>query len=261
MSSEAVKLVLLQVIMDKISVSIAVFNGEKYIYEQLLSIIAQLKNSDEVVIVDDCSTDSTIKIIQSLNDSRINLIKNDSNQGVIKSVELALLNTSGDIVFFSDQDDIWLPNKVQTCVQCLIKDQSIAVVSNARVIDDNYNVLHESYFNVRNSGSGLIKNFYKNSYIGCCMTIRASIKPYILPFPENIPMHDIWIGMVCEVLGKISFSPEVVMNYRRHADNQTPLQGSNLLYIIRKRYTLVKLLFTRILLIYFTTLFRGTNLL
>jgi glycosyltransferase involved in cell wall biosynthesis len=231
----------------KTSVCMAVYNGQKYLEKQLFSILEQLDSDDEVIIVNDYSTDNSLDIIDSFSDLRIKLISNSSNLGVIRSFEKALNNTTGDIIFFSDQDDIWLPGKVKTVTDCMKQSQCCAVVSDALVIDKDETIIHDSYFVIRKIvGPGVWKSFYRNNYIGCCMAICSSIKPLVLPFPDFIPMHDIWIGIVCDFLGEVKFIHKPLIAYRRHGYNQTPLSGNDWGKIIKKRFVLLILIFTKL---------------
>ncbi len=100
-----------------ISVAMATYNGEKYIKEQLESILLQLENQDEVIVSDDGSTDHTLKIIESLNDQRIKILKGPRN-GVKQNFAHALSFCKGKYIFLSDQDDIWLENKVKHLLTC-----------------------------------------------------------------------------------------------------------------------------------------------
>lgn len=227
----------------KTSVCMAVYNGQRYLEKQLSSILEQLGNNDEVIIVNDCSTDNSLSIIDSFLDLRVKVISNSRNLGVIRSFEKALNNTTGDIIFFSDQDDIWLPGKVKAVTDCMKQSQCCAVVSNALVIDKDEKIINDSYFAVRKiGGPGLWKSFYRNNYIGCCMAISSRIKPLILPFPDSIPMHDIWIGMVCDFLGEVRFIQKPLVAYRRHAYNQTTLSGKDWIKITKKRFVLLTLI-------------------
>jgi glycosyltransferase involved in cell wall biosynthesis len=231
----------------KVSVCMAAYNGSKFIEEQIRSILCQLKESDELIIVNDSSTDNTLEILNSYKENKIKIINNERNLGLVKSFETALNNATGDIIFFSDQDDIWLANKVQNTLDYMKQKKSLVVVSDAKVFNENGDISHDSFFKFRNSGSGLLKNLYKNSYIGCCMAIDATVKPFILPFPSQKILHDEWTGLVCEALGRTSFLPEVLVMYRRHSMNQTSMNRSNLRKVIQKRFFLAKVIFSRIL--------------
>ncbi|MEK5777350.1 glycosyltransferase, partial [Acinetobacter nosocomialis] len=98
---------------NMISVCLATYNGEKYIVEQLTSILSQLSPTDEVIISDDHSTDETLLLIKSLNDPRIKIITNELGKGYTKNFENAINHSSGDYIFLSDQDDVWVENKVE----------------------------------------------------------------------------------------------------------------------------------------------------
>jgi glycosyltransferase involved in cell wall biosynthesis len=102
-----------------ISVCMAVYNGEKYLQEQIESILKQLSPEDELVLSDDASTDASIEIIERIKDSRLILLKNEKRLGPIYNFERALVHCRGDLIFLSDQDDLWLTGKVNACVQKL----------------------------------------------------------------------------------------------------------------------------------------------
>lgn len=230
----------------KISVCIATYNGEKYIHEQLDSIISQLSINDEIIISDDSSTDNTLKIIQQINDTRITLLKENTFQNPTFNFENALKKATGDIIILSDQDDIWLPEKVQTTLS-LLKNNDL-VLCNNRVVDENGNKLHDSFFAVNHSTSGIIHNIFKNSYIGCCMAFNRKILLRSLPFPKDIPMHDWWIGMIAESCGKVHFHEEPLVLYRRHSNNASESGGKssfNFLKKIQFRLILIKNLIKR----------------
>lgn len=208
----------------KISVCIATYNGEKYIYEQLISILPQISVDDEIIISDDNSSDNTVAIIQSFEDSRIKLLESKRNNlSLIKNFENALLNSSGDIIFLADQDDVWLDGKVRKMID-LFGEYDL-VVSDCRVVNETLDTIYDSFFNLRKSGSGLAKNLCKNTYIGCCIAFNRKIYDLALPFPPSIPMHDWWIGCVAEVYGKVHFMDEKLLLYRRHGNNVSASSG------------------------------------
>ena len=144
-------------IKPRISVCIATFNGEKFIRQQLESILTQLSDDDEVIISDNCSTDSTVSIINSIKDRRIFCFSFDI-KGVVFNFENSLIKSRGDIIIMSDQDDIWLEGKVtRICQELEFFD---LVVTNCKVVDENLNIIHESLFNLIRPGIGIIKNLY-----------------------------------------------------------------------------------------------------
>jgi glycosyltransferase involved in cell wall biosynthesis len=232
----------------KISVCIATYNGEKYIDEQLMSILSQLEDDDEVIISDDSSVDHTIRLINNIGDRRVIILSNQRFGNPIFNFENAIKHASGDLIFLSDQDDIWLDNKVST-MKAKFEEGYDLVVSNAIIGDAKLETVKDSYFEWRNSRSGLVKNLIKNSYLGCCMAFRKDLLIKILPFPKNIPMHDMWIGVIAEVYFKPVFIKDKLMIYRRHGENATVLTNdfksndsiyTKILYRIRLLSALVK---------------------
>lgn len=234
-----------------ISVCIPTCNGEKFIQKQMDSILSELGANDEVLISDDSSTDRTIEIIKAYNDSRIKVIENCTFKSPIFNLENALKQAKGAYVFLSDQDDIWLPGKVNITMEKLIHYD--IVVCNGHIIDRDEKIIHDSYFEWKGSGQGFIKNVMKNTYLGCSLAFNRNILDFILPFPKNIAMHDIWIGMAGELIGKSYFIQEQLFLYRRHNDNFTAaiqksdngLSDNTIAYKIRYRIVMLFDLFTR----------------
>lgn len=216
-----------------ISVCMATHNGEKYLLSQMNSILDQLGKADELIIVDDLSSDRTVDIIKSFEDIRIKLFCNDINSGVVKAFEKALDMASGDYIFLSDQDDIWLPDKVSAVMEKFDAGFDL-VVSDAFILNKGV-VQGQTFYSIRKSGPGFIKNAYKNTFIGCCMAFRAEYKKMILPIPKEISMHDAWIGQIITIFGKVCFLDKSLIFYRRHDENVTSMSRGNLKSVIRKR--------------------------
>lgn len=212
-----------------VSVCIATYNGEKYIKEQLDSILCQLSDNDEVVISDDGSTDETLNIIKCYNDSRIKIYQANF-RNFKKNFENALTKAVGDIIFLSDQDDIWLPQKVNKT--CALLETYDLVATNSIVIDQDKKVIHDSFFSYFHSGKGIVKNLMRGTYFGSCMAFKASLLKHVLPFPEEkLIIHDLWIGLVGEIVGNVFFYDEPCILYRRHenafSEISTNYFGSN----------------------------------
>lgn len=200
-----------------VSVCIATYNGENYIYQQLESILKQIGDGDEIIISDDSSTDRTLEIIASFNDERIKIFGNQKFKNPIFNFENALNHAKGDIIFLSDQDDIWHEDKVEKMVNSL--QEADMVVCDCVFVDNDGKVLIDSYFDLVNSSAGVIKNLRKNTYFGCCMAFKKEILKKALPFPKNIPMHDIWLGFVSDMFFKSVFLNEKLIYYRKHNNN------------------------------------------
>ena len=242
--------------MAHISVCIASYNGEKYIKEQLDSILNQIGEQDEVIISDDCSTDKTISIIESLNDKRIHLFKSSikfKNHNF--NFENALKKASGEIIFLADQDDIWTKNKVSRFLETFTKTNANLVISDCFLVNSQKQLISDSFFKIRHSRSGFLKNFHKNSYVGCCMAFNRKVLEASLPFPKNLFSHDTWIGLIGEMIGKTHFLKDKLIYFRRHGENfsthnlgdsfLTNKSSYSLVGSILLRFTLLRMLILR----------------
>ena len=198
-----------------ISVCVATYNGEKFIKEQIESILCQLSSDDEIIVSDDGSTDGTIVIINCIGDKRIRIIEGPRKHSPTFNFENALKEAKGDYIFLADQDDVWKTNKVEVCMKWLQKYD--CVVSDAEVTDSNLNPLYPSLYAIMQVRHGRIYNtIWKNGYTGCCMAFRRNVLKASLPFPKNIPMHDIWIGNVAAYKYNMKFIPDKLIMFRRH---------------------------------------------
>lgn len=206
----------------KVSICIATYNGEKYIKEQLESILSQISLRDEVIISDDGSTDSTLEIIKNFKDPRITILQNTGKKGYTPNFQNALKHSSGDYIFLSDQDDVWLPNKYSTVLQNL-KNNDL-VVTNSKVTDENLSITNSSFFTIYNSGPGIFKNILLCTYYGSCMAFNKKVLSSSMPFPKNTEVAiDLWLGLVGEVVGKVKFIEEPLLLYRRSSNTVTQL--------------------------------------
>jgi glycosyltransferase involved in cell wall biosynthesis len=201
----------------------ATYNGERHVEEQLRSILTQLSGTDEVVIVDDASTDLTRTLIRGLNDTRVHLHVNPCNRGVLASFETSLLESAGEIIFFSDQDDVWGSDKLSMILEVFERDPDVILIaSDATVIDDSGKILSESYYSTRSPfKTGLFANLLHFRFQGCGMAFRRALFPEIFPFPHGFDLlHDVWIGLRAKISGhKILYLPPPLFQYRRHSSN------------------------------------------
>ena len=203
-----------------ISVCIATYNGERFIEEQLNSILSQLSDEDEIIISDDNSSDSTVKSIELLNDPRIHIVNHIPKNAKFTidysthNFENALLHSKGDIIFIADQDDFWLPNKVEMMTEQL-KHYDL-VMSDCYIGDENLNVSNKLYSQNRPFSPSIVYNFIKPSFLGCCMAFRRVVLEKALPFPKYGVAHDFWLGCVTLRYFKIAYIPQPLVIYRRH---------------------------------------------
>lgn len=223
----------------------ATYNGEKYIEEQINSIVSQISDGDEIVISDDGSSDKTREIIAKFSKEYNIRVFENTEKGVITNFENAIKNTINEIIFLCDQDDVWAKDKVST-ITSLFRDNKLdLVLSDAIVVDEKLQLLFDSNFKLVGSNTGVIKNIFRNSYMGCCMAFRENLKDIILPFPKNIPMHDNWIGILAELNGKVSWTPKKLVYYRRHKNTITGLKRKSIITRLIWRKNLVLQLLKR----------------
>ncbi len=228
-----------------ISVCMATYNGAKYIKEQVDSILTQLDINDELIVSDDGSTDDTITILESYNDSRIKIFNHDrkfpnfnNHQKVSKNFENAIMQASGDWIFLSDQDDIWAPNKVEVCSKYF--DSHDLIVSDCCFIKDNEINLNSSILKGRDpiwSFTGKTPNYH-----GCCMAFKSSRKDILLPFPKKLYAHDAWIGHITRFVGKaiiLNKPGECLVYYRILSTSVSHKKKRSILYTINHRSTLL----------------------
>ena len=201
----------------KISVCIATFNGEKFIQEQIQSILPQLGEDDEIVVSDDGSTDRTMEILELFKDKRIRLLVNEGKHGFIWNFENALRKAKGDVIFLCDQDDIWKPDKVKVVLQAL--ENHDMVLHDAEIIDKDGVKTGVLYSDGLHKRKGFWSNLWKTRWLGCCMAFRRNVLEYALPFPRHIVGHDGWISVVGLTKFDYYYLPDVLMWYRRHGDN------------------------------------------
>lgn len=201
-----------------ISVCMATYNGEKFVCQQLRSITAQLGTADEVIVSDDGSTDSTLAVIESMGDSRIKTIEGPRRRSPVWNFENALRHAKGDYIFLADQDDVWKPGKVSTMMEWLKRYD--CVVSDAEMADSGLGIVNQSYYGMHGTRPGRMYNlFVKNGYMGCCMAFTRRVLDASLPFPRNIPMHDLWIGNVAAFRFSVKFIGDRLVTYRCHGGN------------------------------------------
>lgn len=230
-----------------ISVVMTTYNGEKYLGEQIKSVLLNLSEEDELIISDDGSKDHTREILRQYRekDKRIRLYKGPQ-KGINANFEFALKKAKGDFIFICDQDDIWEKNKREVVLKAFSENSYMVLVHDCRVIDDNEDEIIPSFMEYRSSGSGALKNIMKNSYIGCCMAFRKELLDLIFPIPRNIEMYDQWIGVLADVYGGSFFLKEKLIRYRRHGENASSMQHYPLPKMIRNRTVFIGALLKRI---------------
>ncbi len=222
----------------KISVLIAVYNGEKYISRQLTSVLEQLGDNDEVIISDDNPSGGTFDVVEPfLSDSRIEYV-HGPQKGVDANKEFLLRQCTGDVAFLCDQDDVWLPDKV-SCVMRAIEGGACCVLHNAYITDDKLRKSGKTLFEDRGAKTGLFHNIIRNCYTGACMALTRQAFEAALPFPDDLPMHDQWLGLVSEKVGRVELIEKPLLLYRRNEGSMTGGRTS-LMQKIKWRISIVR---------------------
>lgn len=232
----------------KISIAMAVYNGEKYLKEQIDSIVIQMEQQDELIISYDPSTDSSYSILKeySENDKRIVIYENnDHSKGLVSNFENALKHCTGDIIFYSDQDDIWLPEKLYKVYLKFLNPDVTVVIHDCSLVDDSMNVLMPSTFAVRGGSISILKNLIRLSYVGCSLAFRGDLLKVVLPLATKKRSHDWWTGSICSCYGKMEKIDEVLILHRMHGDNATPNKRPPLIYQISVRYRIISQMLKR----------------
>ena len=242
-----------------ISVALCTYNGEKFIREQLDSILKQSLKTDEIIICDDGSTDNTISIIEEYivsNPSIITLYENEVNLKVNKNFEKCISLCNGDYIFLSDQDDIWKPNKVEIILSIFKSNKQIeGVFSNAELIDEQSTVI--PHFDLWKSVTFCEEKLKKpldlfkiikhrgNMVTGATLCLKASCLKDIIPIPDGIQnfYHDEWIAIILAYKKALVYTTENLISYRIHSNQQIGVtSGFNNKKIAKKERLLLNIL-------------------
>ena len=205
-----------------VSIAMAAYNGEKFLREQLDSILSQTHRELEIIICDDRSSDSTAAILEeyATRDKRIRLFVNANNLGLVKNFEKALSLCSGEYIALSDQDDIWEKEKISTLLREI--GNASLIHSDASLIDAGGKVFARSYS--RHSRKILDKNLYSyvlgNNVTGCTALFSRQLLEHALPFPDHVFVHDWWLALCAYKHGGIVYCDMPLVRYRQHGNNQ-----------------------------------------
>ncbi len=234
--------------MRTLSVCMATYNGGRWVREQLASILRQLGPDDEVVVSDDDSKDDTLDVVRSFADPRVHIVPAKAFRSPTRNFENALRHARGDIIALSDQDDVWLEGRVAHIRERLSSPPSPVhlVVMNAVVTDEGGTVTDPSLFRKLGVRPGVLKNVFRNTYVGCCLAFSRGLLDVALPFPPRIPMHDMWLGILAELFGTVEFVQTPTLAYRRHGATATSFKLQFMPIVqIRRRWDLATSLLKR----------------
>ena len=231
--------------MEKIDILLATYNGSKYLHEQLDSILSQSYGNINVIIRDDGSSDNTVMIIKEYEekDNRVKLLNDNlGNLGFVRNFEELMKNSTSEYLMFSDQDDIWYNNKVETSYKRIkaIEEKNgkscpILVHTNSKIM--NYETRTKSLFISDCAKNSSFENSFFNFFVqGSTMLINGSLKREALPFSKEVYLHDRYLHLIAEFIGIRAYIDMPTMDYRQHSNNEIG-SSVNVIYKIKnKRY-------------------------
>jgi len=214
-----------------ISIAMTTYNGERFLKEQLDSFLWQTRLPDELVVCDDGSTDRTLEILENFARTApfpVKIFRNPQRLGFSKNFEKAINLCQGELIFLSDQDDIWMPNKIVEIEKVFIKYPFAGVVfSDAFLVNENLIPTNKSLFDhyginiekiINISPGKFIKKYnITNAIIGAVIAIKSEIREIIFPIPSNWS-HDGWITFAGGLVAHVFLLPIKLIKYRRHAN-------------------------------------------
>lgn len=229
-----------------ISICIATFNGEKYVVAQIASIVEALDEVQdwdwEIIVSDDQSTDNTVENILSLGLGDKLKIVTGNRKGIGKNFENAINHSSGEYIYFCDQDDVWDSKRISATIGNLVEHDF--VVCEAEVVDEYLQQVPK--FSLDAFKPGTLRNFYKNTLTGALLCGRRSAINKLIPFPANSLLHDQWIAVLAPFYNlRFCIVSRKLVYYRRHGDNasSTGEARMTLSKIMSNRFSLATHLF------------------
>jgi len=234
-----------------ISVVIATYNGAQYLAAQLDSIYNQTYFKIEVIVCDDKSTDATVEILQEYEKRHgLRYYVNATKQGVVKNFESAIAYANGSYIALADQDDVWLPDKLELSLQLLqkiekeaVKNQPVVVFTDLTVVDAKLNIMHMSYWGfmkLNPKNTQLNRVLVENVLTGCTLLMNRTTVNLAVPMPAEALMHDVWLLLVASCFGSVGYLREPTVLYRQHSQNVVGAQKKNILKKIASGYTKLK---------------------
>lgn len=209
----------------RVSVCMATFNGEMFVREQVASILVQLRENDELVVVDDGSSDATLEILRSFNDERIRIWDREGKTGPVGAFSRAIQRAVGDIIMMADQDDVWLEGRLHLFLSAFASSGALVISANTTYIDEAGRPIHHRAPRLRAEDSGRwlfnIAGIMAGSagYYGCAMAFRAEVRDLLVPFPQYVESHDLWIALAANLLRSNLHLETATLARRVHGNN------------------------------------------
>lgn len=238
---------------QKIDILMATYNGEKYLEEQIESILNQSYKNIHLIISDDGSNDTTREILKKYEENdKITIYYQEKNLGYVSNFEFLLQKVENELYMLSDQDDVWKPNKIEDTVKKLEEENADLVFTDLEIVDENLKLIHPSF----NATMGKIHKIKKtlgtkefeylyNNMTGCTILSKKKWIPQILPIPKHSKyiIHDSWIGLMLSFHGKIAYLDKPTIQYRQHGDNQVGTERTSYKY---KEFKQIRELFIQV---------------
>lgn len=231
----------------RVSVIMTSYNGEKYISEQITSILNALGPADELIISDDGSSDSTIQIINNFvaKDGRV-LFFEGPKHGLNKNIQFLLSKVRGDYIFVSDQDDVWHSDKVNVILKKFEDHPNVQVIHHDSDLIDGFKVKQgKTVYETMSFSTKLIKFFFKSHIFGSMMAMRKSFLLYDFVPPKNC--YDAGIACFSMKTKSLMFIDDILMDYRRHSQNVSTFSRRSFRKIIPERIHLFFFILFRVL--------------
>ncbi|MBW6512544.1 MAG: glycosyltransferase family 2 protein [Desulfuromonadaceae bacterium] len=222
---------------ERVSIALATFNGGQYLPEQLQSFLTQTQTPDELVICDDGSTDATASIVEKFAEAapfEVRFWTNEANLGYAQNFSRALGGCTGDIVFISDQDDVWLPDKIERMMHCFSAEpQTQLLIHDLEYCKADLTPIGQTKIERMQGQFDLHEKFV----VGMATAVRGSFLRRCLPVPGVDGLaHDAWLHGCAQVLNKKRILYEVLARYRRHGVNATAADSLNVDFVTDARH-------------------------
>ena len=231
----------------KIEILLATYNSANYLRDLLDSLVAQSYANWNILVHDDGSDDETIAIFKEFEKQQgreIKILSSNKNLGPMRSFEKLLEYSSAEYIMFCDQDDVWLPHKIEESLACIQQlerknpDKAALVFSDLEVVDEQLATIHPSFWNYSKVDPENVYNAYKllinNPAPGCTFIMNRKVKPVVLPFPEQARMHDWWIILKVAESGVIDYLKKPSLLYRQHKKNIVGAEAIKNTYLLSR---------------------------
>lgn len=230
----------------RVSIAMATYNGAKYIHAQLGSFATQARLPDELIVCDDRSSDETVRILENFSQTapfKVRIVCNSENLGYARNFEKAISLCSGDLIFLSDQDDVWFTNKIEIIEAIFEKSPSLlAAINDVEITDHNLVTTGETLLEGMKK-TGRFTNGARYHVLGCATAFRANLRRILLPLPSmpyagsDVVAHDVWINVFSHSCKARVVVDKPLQFYRRHTETVTSFDTASSLQQLRRSVT------------------------